>query len=153
MSQTIYYFSENRNRESNLAAAFNKRSVPEVNTAYLIKRSYISKKIKQILCLSIDYNSYDMIVGYQGTGKTTLVRHIGHKHPGIIYVNVEVEGTNDNLFSHSFAEALNWVPYRCSFLEAVLSIQTIAFMGPNSGMLFTPSPQPIASGYNYHINL
>jgi GTPase SAR1 family protein len=57
-----------------------------------------------------------MIVGNHGTGKTTLVRQVGHEHSGIVYVSVP-----ENLaFETAFQNALRWSPPVTSWWEVLL---------------------------------
>jgi len=125
IGQVIYISFENKKREGNLLSAFDKGAVPKIGEDNLIDRPGISQQVASILQPPHDYNRYDMIVGYQGTGKTTLVRNIGHKYPGVIYVNVVPRYTADESFALTFAEALHWSPYRSNWIETILSIPAL----------------------------
>jgi len=82
----IYEYKSNAGRERELANAFKKGSVPKPIIEDVIERKKLSKDIAQILQPPMGYNKYNLIVGYHGGGKTTLVRHVGHQYSGIIYI-------------------------------------------------------------------
>ena len=103
------YFSS-RNRERKLASAFDKGAVPKPPLEDLIQRKGMLKEISRILNPPAGYYGCDMIVGYDGAGKTTLVRQVGHEHSGIIYVDVSPGGTSNKGFGYTFAQALHWSP-------------------------------------------
>ncbi len=55
----------------------------------LINREEIAKKLSKILLLISDHSSYHVVVGNQGTGKTTVVRQCAKNvGKGVIYVDV-----------------------------------------------------------------
>jgi len=102
--------------------AFAKGAVPDTLAVGLVERPGISREVASLLQPPADYDCYDMIVGYHGTGKTTLVRHVGHQHPGIIYVDVTAKETSDEAFTETFAKALSWSPQGRSWFETFLTV-------------------------------
>ena len=67
-------------------------------------------------------HSFSMITGYDGAGKTTLVRQVGQEHAGIIYVNILSDGTSDEEFGNTFAQALRWSPRSHSWVKEFLGM-------------------------------
>ena len=135
IGQVIYTYLENNEREKRLLSAFHQGTVSVVGNDNFIERPGISKHVREILQPPQGYDSYDMIVGFQGTGKTTLVRNVSHQHQGIIYVNVGTLNTSEDGFARAFAEALRWTPCRCSWFEVLLSIDSITRKHPKFGKL------------------
>ena len=94
--------------------------MPVVKLECFVERPGISKTIASVLQPPSGYNSYDMIIGYHGTGKTTLVRHLGHQHPGIIYVDIAPGATSEERFAESFGQAIQWSTPRRHWIAAIL---------------------------------
>jgi len=125
IGQAIYIYFENKKRETNLLSAFNQGAVPKGDTYGFIERPGIAKEIASILQPPTNYDCYDLIVGHQDTGKTTLVRNISNQCHGVIYVNAGAWGTGEEAFAWRLAKALHWSPHRYSWLSAMLSIQSL----------------------------
>lgn len=106
----IHEYFSNRSRERKLASAFDKGTVPKPPFEVLIQRKGMLKKISRILQPPAGYPGCDMIIGYDGAGKTTLVQQVGHEHSGIIYVDISPFGTSNKGFGYTFAQALHWSP-------------------------------------------
>jgi hypothetical protein len=105
----LYGWWLKKQRVSELRSAFAQGTVPEPNVRtgdLLIERRDVSKKIESIIQPPAIYDSYNMIVGDHGSGKTTLVCMVGHKKSGIIYVDVPPTEP----FEKAFAKALKWSP-------------------------------------------
>ncbi|KAG0133651.1 hypothetical protein HOY82DRAFT_538049 [Tuber indicum] len=95
--------------EREIASAFTTGAVPDIALTYFVDRPGISKKIASILQLPEDYYSYDLIISYEGTGKTTPVRHVGHQCAGVIYVDIKAGATSEEGFAKTFANAIHCV--------------------------------------------
>ena len=104
----IYAYYTNLIREKHMASAFTKGAVPEPVVGNLIERQNLSHEIATILQPSGEYNKYDMIVGCQGVGKTTIVRHVAHQLSGVIYIDIEADSTSNEDFGNAFAKAMKW---------------------------------------------
>ena len=76
--------------------------------------------MKRILQPPREYSTYDLIVGNYGTGKTTLVRHVGRECSGVIYV--EVPALPEKL-DRAFAMAINWSPSIKNWVEYIFGGQ------------------------------
>lgn len=63
-------------------------SVEGINQQEFVERPEITLAIEKVLCPAMWYHGYDLIIGNHGTGKTSLVRNIGHCLSGIIYVDI-----------------------------------------------------------------
>jgi hypothetical protein len=74
------------------------------------------------------YDGYDLIVGNHSTGKATLVRLVGHKNSGIVYVDVLLKSP----FEGDFAEALRWSP-EIQTLGHVLAEGLFGYKEPEKG--------------------
>ncbi|RPA92019.1 hypothetical protein L873DRAFT_1818348 [Choiromyces venosus 120613-1] len=86
-------------------------AVPDVKRkAMLVERPGAMRAIESILKPQSDYAFYDMIVGNHGTGKTTLIRHVGHQLDGILYVNISPNSVSEETFAEEFAKAFHWTP-------------------------------------------
>ena len=72
------------------------------------ERPGISRTISSVLQPVAGYNCYDMIIGYHGTGKTTLVRHVSHEVGGIIDVDILPGATSEERFANVFGAPLKW---------------------------------------------
>jgi ABC-type molybdenum transport system ATPase subunit/photorepair protein PhrA len=106
-------------RDKVLHSALDKGTVPApVIEKGHVERKEVSKEIESILCPPEDYDSYNLIVGSEGTGKSTLVRLVGHEHSGIIYVQTYADWISR--FTDDFAEALRWSPPEVSLTEHFL---------------------------------
>jgi hypothetical protein len=108
-ANVLYGWWLKKQRVSELRSAFAQGTVPEPNVRtgdLLIERRDVSKEIESIIQPPCVCDSYYMIVGDNATGKTTLVRMVGHKKNGIIYVDVPPTEP----FEKAFAEALKWSP-------------------------------------------
>ena len=49
-----------------------------------------------------------MIMGFQGVGKTTIVRHLAHQLSGVVYVDIEADSTLNEDSRNAFAKAMKW---------------------------------------------
>ncbi|RPA92485.1 hypothetical protein L873DRAFT_1817561 [Choiromyces venosus 120613-1] len=97
-------------------------AVPDVERkAMLVERPGAMRAIEAILKPQSDYACYDMIVGNHGTGKTTLIRHVGHQLDGILYVNISPKGVSDKTFAQEFAKAFHWTPATRFWHDMLLS--------------------------------
>jgi len=125
ISQAIYIYFKNKKRETNLLSAFSQGAVPMGNMDDFIERPSIAKEIASMLQPPTNYDRYDLIVGCQDTGKTTLVRNSSHKFHGIIYVDIGLGtgDTTDEAFAQIFAKALRWSPHRSSWMWDILNFQ------------------------------
>jgi len=112
--------------------AFDKGVVLKVKDKHLIEFPGILRQIASILNPPQGYDSYDIIVGFQGTRKTTLVSNVGHQHSGIIYVNIGVRELSKGIFARALAKALHWTPYRYSWVDALFSMQSVISQIPNT---------------------
>lgn len=100
--------------------AFDKEVVPDVKKPEeIVERKAITKEIVSLFQLALDYANYSMVIGNHGTGKTTLVRHVGHQLQGIVYVDIDSIGTADDQFEEAFAQATRWSPRTSSWLEVL----------------------------------
>ena len=124
MGRIAYIHFDNKRRERKLMAGLNCWVVPKAKIDHFIERLGIVKQIAQILQPVTDYDSYHMIIGHPGTGKTTLVQHIGHQYSGIIYVHVNASATSDQEFAKVFSKALGQTPYYCNWLKFILQTKS-----------------------------
>ena len=98
--------------ENNLV---DKEAVPAVENI-LVERKNIIQEVKSIIRPLGFTDSYDLIIGNHGTGKTTIVCQIGHEQHGIIYVDVPEDAT----FEDAFIDALRWTPPVFTWWETLL---------------------------------
>ena len=98
-----YFFDFVRKRK--LRNAFCKGAVPSPE-GFVVERMELAAKVKRILQPQNGCSTYQIIAGNHGTGKTTLVRQVGHECSGIIYVQIPEDG----LFEDAFAHAINRSP-------------------------------------------
>ena len=128
----VYYaYYANRIREKNIRSAFDKGAVPTVEESTFVERKKVSQDIESIIQPRKGYSNYDLIVGNHGTGKTTLVRKVGHEHHGIIYVDVP-----ENLsFDMAFKKALRWSPPITSWSDVLLK-KIFQFEKPREGEIY-----------------
>ncbi|RPA90980.1 hypothetical protein L873DRAFT_1820203, partial [Choiromyces venosus 120613-1] len=118
----VYAQYSNRVREKRLRSALATGAVPDVERkATLVERQGATRAIESILKPQSDYARYNMIVGNHGTGKTTLVRHIGHQLDGILYVNISPNSVSDKTFAEEFAKAFHWTPATRFWHDMLLS--------------------------------
>ncbi|RPA89366.1 hypothetical protein L873DRAFT_1822975, partial [Choiromyces venosus 120613-1] len=97
-------------------------AVPDVKRKEtLVERPGAMRAIEYILKPQSDYACYDMIVGNHGTGKTTLIRHVGHQLDGILYVNISPNSVSDKTFVEEFAKAFHWTPATHFWHDMLLS--------------------------------
>jgi len=97
-------------------------SVPDVERKEeFVEREGAALGIQSILKPQRNYAHYNMIVGNHGTGKTTLVRHVGHQLDGILYVNISPNSVTDKSFAQEFAKSFNWTPPIRFWLYILLS--------------------------------
>ncbi|RPA90978.1 hypothetical protein L873DRAFT_1820191 [Choiromyces venosus 120613-1] len=97
-------------------------AVPDVERkATLVERQGATRAIESILKPQSDYARYNMIVGNHGTGKTTLVCHVGHQLDGILYVNISPNSVSDKTFAEEFAKAFHWTPATRFWHDMLLS--------------------------------
>ena len=109
-------------REGRLRGALAIGAVPDVESkGTLVERQGVTRAIEYILKPGNDYAYYNMIVGRHGTGKTTLVRHVGHQLDGVLYVNITPNSVSDKAFSQEFAKAFRWTPTTRFWLDMLLS--------------------------------
>ncbi|KAF8537844.1 hypothetical protein BDD12DRAFT_911207 [Trichophaea hybrida] len=101
----IYAYWYDNNRDILIYAALQKRSVPA--TTDFIERPEAWKQVTQALTSAP--TKYDVIIGYHGTGKSTLIREIAGEIPGIVYVLIPPckPGKCEELLTAAFKEALN----------------------------------------------
>ncbi|CUS12101.1 unnamed protein product [Tuber aestivum] len=129
IANVLYAYRINRTREIGLTSALDRGSVPDIlSVEQLVDRKGITPAIRAILQPSCDYSFYDMIVGNHGTGKTTLVRQVGHQLPGVIYVDVTPASQSDKGFAETLANRCNWFPPSRSPFHTLLSWLNIAVM-------------------------
>jgi len=111
VGNVVYAQYSNWVREKGLRSALATGAVPDVERKEkLVERQHDTQAIESILKPQSDYAHYNMIVGKHGTGKTTLVRHVGHRLDGILYVNISPNSVTDKTFAEEFAKAFNWTP-------------------------------------------
>jgi len=113
------YYSHHR-RERLLARALDKGAVADVNLDCFVERPGISRTISSVLQPVVGYNCYNMIIGYHGTGKTTLVRHVSNQLGGIIYVDILPGATSEERFAELFGAALKWTTPRRPWVAVML---------------------------------
>lgn len=97
-------------RERQLRNAFRKGAVPSPE-GFVVERKELAATVKRILDTSESYRKYTWICGKQGTGKTTLIRQVGHEYSGIVYVPLSEDSGS---FEEAFARAINWSPPKSS---------------------------------------
>lgn len=126
----IAYYGE-RKRLQTLRSAFAKGSVAidGINAPEFVQRPEVTAAIEKVLTPRQWYHGYDLIVGNHGTGKTSLVKNIGHHLQGIIYVDLP---PTRNDFDFALIDALKWTPPICSW-SRVLIERLVNRSNPASG--------------------
>ncbi|PUU80069.1 P-loop containing nucleoside triphosphate hydrolase protein [Tuber borchii] len=122
VSNVVYTQYTNRIREIKLQSALAMGAVPDIERKVnFVERLGATKAIESILKPHIDYEHYNMIVGNHGTGKTTLVRHVGHKLDGILYVSIRPNCASDKSFAEEMAKAFHWTSPTHFWLDRLLA--------------------------------
>lgn len=117
-----YTLYSNWDRERKLRSALSAGAVPEIKTKVsLVERVGPTEAIKSILKPKTDYAQYNMIVGNHATGKTTLVRLVGHQLDGILYVNINPTSVSHYAFAQEMSKALHWTPASRFWLDKIMS--------------------------------
>lgn len=100
----IYWCSKNAAREYKTRKSFDKGAVPGP-ADFFLGRKELEIELKSILQPPLTCSDYDLVVGRQGTGKSTLVCKVANECKGIIYVHIpgEIEKVDK-----AFADALNF---------------------------------------------
>jgi hypothetical protein len=83
-ADTLYTLWREKQRDSNLYAAFKPHAVPEAPD--FVARPDLTEKVRKIFRRPT--GSYDVIVGNCGTGKTTLLEKIADETEGALYVRI-----------------------------------------------------------------
>ncbi|CUS11267.1 unnamed protein product [Tuber aestivum] len=121
-SNLIYASYVNCKREQGLQSALALGSVPDVEGGrVLAERKEIKEALTTLLQPASDHSQYGMVIGSQGTGKTTLVRQVAHNHAGILYVNIQPSGVTEQEFAETVAKALHFFPRSRVWFNIVLS--------------------------------
>lgn len=92
-------------------------AVDGINHAEFVQRPQITAAIEKVLTPRQWYHGYHLIVGNHGTGKTSLVRSIGHQLSGIIYVDVPPTRKG---FDFALIDALRWTPPVSSWARVLI---------------------------------
>ena len=133
----VYAQYSNWAREKGLYSALATGAVPDVECKEnIVKRQGATLAIESILKPQSNYAQYNMIVGKHGTGKTTLVRHVGHQLDGILYVNIGPNHVSEKTFGEAFAKAFHWTPATRFWLDMLLSYWGIS-VGEIAGKFLT----------------
>ncbi|PWW77944.1 hypothetical protein C7212DRAFT_312681 [Tuber magnatum] len=119
----VYAYCSNWAREKHLQQALLVGSVPNVpQKKQLVERKGIAADITSVLQPKSGYDRYTIIVGNHGTGKTTLVRQIGHQIDGVLYVDIDSASVTDERFAQQFAKAFHWTPPTRNWFDVMLSV-------------------------------
>ncbi|KAG0128498.1 hypothetical protein HOY82DRAFT_611720 [Tuber indicum] len=87
-------------REKCLLSTLAIGAIPDVESKEnLVTRQGGIRAIEPILKPQGDYAYYSIIVGKHGTGKTTLVRQVGHQLDGILYLNISPNSVSNEAFA------------------------------------------------------